>query len=235
MSYEPLREYAQRVNEVLPAPEIWATWGQGNTESDPKRARELLERLLSWAEAGSKVAMCMSAARLRSSQGIVPQHEEAIAWARRAAAVGYPPGMFELGRCHEEGVGVAQDPHAAIQLYEKASAAGYAHAALTLAICYHLGQSVNIDSEKGLHYINRAVTLGDTYAPFELATWYEHGVGVPVDVLLARHWYTVAAESGGLLACLRLSTAYSVGELGLEPDSGIARRFEELSKNCSSV
>lgn len=237
MTYEPLKEFAQRVGEQVSESDVWAVWAvweQCHTESDPERARQLLVRLLSRAEAGSKLAMCMCAARLRSGQGTLLRYKEAAMWARRAAESGYPPGIFELGRCYEDGVGIPQNLGRAIELYEEAAAAGYAHAALTMAIRYHLGQGVTVDPAKGLDYITRAVELGDAYAPFELATWYEHGSGVQVDLLLARHWYGVAADAGSLLACLRLSTAYSVGELGLKQDVEMARKYEELSRKCDA-
>lgn len=233
MAYDPLREFTTLLGEQGAESEVWMLWDECIRAGAAEGASQPLARLVKWAEAGSKLAMCMCAAQMRSVGGM-ESGREAIKWARRAAESGYPPGQFELGRCYEDGVGVPRQLDEAIRLYEASADAGYPQGALALALRYHLGQDIPVDSIRAFHYITRAIELGSAYAPFELATWYEQGHGVATDLSLARHWYEVAAEGGSALACLRLSTAYSFGGLGVMPDRSKATKYEELSRECDA-
>ena len=227
-AYDPLKEFFRRATGEALDLSLWTAWEQIILDTDQSRIRQLLAQILHKAEAGSMPAMCMSAAYLRSKEGGLRQYKEAAVWAARAAELECPPGIFELGACYENGVGVPQNYGQAYKLYEEAAASGYGHAALTLAIRYQLGQGFSVEPSKALDYIMKAIDLGDTYAPYELATWFEHGTGVNIDFSVARHWYAAAAEGGNEFACARLGTAYSLGGLGLEPDSEMARKYYEL-------
>jgi len=87
-------------------PETVALYQRSTAEFGAK-ARE---RTLCLAENGDADAQVSMGVDLRDGAEFLPQdYAQATYWFRRAAAQGDPMAMFNLGRFHQEGRGVAQD------------------------------------------------------------------------------------------------------------------------------
>jgi TPR repeat protein len=70
-----------------------------------------------------------------------------------------------------------------------------------------------------------AARLGDDTAMVELASAYERGSAILADPTQALAWLERAAAADNAVAIERLAQVYAEGELGTEPDSGLAERF----------
>jgi len=79
--------------------------------ADSRAARNTLEIFRNAACRGSLFAMSTCASLYRAGWGTVIEPAQALAWARRAADAGYPPGLFQLGLCQETGTGVERNLH----------------------------------------------------------------------------------------------------------------------------
>src|SRR5699024_5334823 len=75
---------------------------------------------------------------------------DALACYQRAAALGDPNGLTNLGWCLEAGVGVEADPRQAVVLYAQAAAQDYVPALTNLGFCYTYGIGVERDAAKAL-------------------------------------------------------------------------------------
>jgi TPR repeat protein len=61
------------------------------------------------------------------------QYQRAIEWFQRAAAQGYPPAFYALGKAYYFGAGVSQDREKAFEYFEEASRRGHLRAAANIA------------------------------------------------------------------------------------------------------
>jgi TPR repeat protein len=114
-------------------------------------------------------------------------------------------------------------------MYAAAAEAGYRPAATHLATAYSEGRLGNVVGRKAADYAALAANMGDSAAAHMLGEWYEHGTNVQQDDSQAVLWYDKAARLGNPVACLRLNMAYSLGQLGLSPDSTMADEYKRLA------
>jgi len=226
--YDPLAHYAAMSERSDVDPRLYERLPV--TDGRSPEAMSLFAAAIEAARGGSLIAMCRCAQFYRSGWGVDQNLPECVEWSRRAAATGYGPGNFELGRCYEEGSCI-KSMQAAIEQYEAAAEAGYGHAALHLSLIYAVGpESVPRDVDRAVQLASLASALGDPIAPYELGMWFESGEGVQPDEFIARSWYSIAASRGNNFACLRLSLAYQKSDLGLPHDLRRADQFRALSE-----
>lgn len=103
-------------------------------------------------------------------------HRECFYWARRSAELGCVPGVYQLARCHEVGIGVAVDLERCVQLYREAATSGHAPALFSLACFYCSGCVVERrDSTRALELLKQAAESGYTPAMISLATLFTLG------------------------------------------------------------
>ena len=77
---------------------------------------------------------------LGNAHHVWKEYEQAVIWFTRGAEAGLPKSMFNLGRCLEEGKGVAAtDYPAAAGWYRRAADLGNASAANNLSAMYTIG------------------------------------------------------------------------------------------------
>jgi uncharacterized protein len=65
-----------------------------------------------------------------------------------------------LGRCYENGCGVAEDKAAAVEYYRRAADARVARALHNLGLCYENGLGVAEDKAAAVEYYRRAADAG---------------------------------------------------------------------------
>lgn len=110
---------------------------------EPSTAEDAFNQFVEAAMAGSSFAMCICSRLLREGRGTSQSAEQALLWAERAAHTGFAPGVYELARCYEYGVGVDPDVRkagAAVLWYERASELGDPFASVRLQFAYSIGQ-----------------------------------------------------------------------------------------------
>lgn len=194
-----------------------------------EEAHAVFDRFEQAANAGNPFSMCMCSRLSHIGWGTARSDAECYRWARQAAALGYGPGLYELGMCFELGRGVSKDMSEAAKLYECASQARFGFAAHRLGRGYMTGDFGVIDPAKAVEYMRRAYELGESLGAFHLGEWFESGRGVSQNLTASVAWYTKASELGDGFASLRLCEAYMRGELGLPRNEQLARHYEELS------
>jgi TPR repeat protein len=183
-------------------------------------------RVLNAAQSGSAFAMCICATWPGKQGRHKPTDEERYYWAERAARTNYPPGLFELGRCYETGVGTRVDLEEAQALYSRSATTGYGLAAYRLGEAFIGGQFGVLDAPKAVSFMEMACHLGESLGALTLAQWLESGESVKQDLAAAIAWYEQASAMGSFFATHRLQLAYMRGELGLTRDLEKARLYE---------
>nr|BFE56903.1 hypothetical protein GCM10020063_014290 [Dactylosporangium thailandense] len=92
--------------------------------------------------------------------GVERDDAEAGRWLHRAAELGQPRALYNLGAAHATGNGAPKDPRLAVGYYERAALAGNARAAATLGVMYLMGGDVDPDERRAAEWLDRADDLG---------------------------------------------------------------------------
>jgi TPR repeat protein len=116
----------------------------------------------------------------------------AARWIRRAADLGDPSSLNNLGVRYEHGWGVAQDYAAAMTWYRRAAAKGLPIAWDNIGRLYWAGQGVPADPVEAVKWFQRGADTGLVQAQINLAAAYAAGKGAPADPAKALFWYDLA-------------------------------------------
>ncbi len=141
----------------------------------------------------------------------------------RAAALGWPEGLWFMGKCSEMGIGgVKRDSYEAVKWYRKAAELEDADAQFRLGGCYASGEGVEQDPQEAVKWYRKAAEQGYPAAQFILGVCYETGEGVEYDQVEfdqdeAVRWYRSAADQGFPRAQFYLGNCYRAGA-GVEQD-----------------
>lgn len=181
-------------------------WYTGTTGTvDEPRARALFE-----AAAGSGDVlgrMWLARAYSRGRMGFPRDAARASAIAavlldavRRQAALGVTEAVFLMGTAYDVGLGVAEDPAAAMDWFQKAAADGHTLAEHNIGNAYAAGRGVAADPAAAVTWWTKAAAKGDAVPLLRLGEAYEAGRGVAKDLAMARRWYADAAGRGNAAA-----------------------------------
>mmetsp|Transcript_45391 Transcript_45391/g.117516 ORF Transcript_45391/g.117516 Transcript_45391/m.117516 type:complete len:1067 (-) Transcript_45391:528-3728(-) len=147
---------------------------------------------------------------LSEGKGVNPRPGLAVELYERAAGMGSPEAMRNLGYFYSNGVEVEKNIKKAIECYEVASTMKDLEAAANLGYIYL--QSVKPSQpEKALPFLQMSAAGGVTRAQYQLAKLLEKGVGVPADKVEAFGWYRRAAEGGHVLAMNVIGVMFAGG------------------------
>ena len=87
--------------------------------------------------------------------------EKALYWYQKSAALKYPQGMIDLGRCYIGAYDTSQcDYEKAITLFTEAAHLGCADGYYGLGVCYAEGLGVEKDRKKARELLLKAVEMG---------------------------------------------------------------------------
>lgn len=104
---------------------------------------------------------------------------DGIKYLRMASEMGVVDANFQLGRCYEQGIGVARDEQSAFGQFKIAAAKGHAKAALCAANLlftgFHSGIPSAFEISRSFHYYIQAAALGDASAVNSLGLLVEDG------------------------------------------------------------
>ncbi|HEY8948521.1 MAG TPA: tetratricopeptide repeat protein, partial [Rhizomicrobium sp.] len=120
----------------------------------------------------------------------------AVTWFGRAAEKDNIDAHNMLGRCYENGWGVARDFDAAGRHYAIAASAGDAWAQYNLGHLFLDGLGVPRDVDEAFAWYMRSAAQGHVRAMSLVGRCYEEGWGVAQDATLARAWYRKSADGG---------------------------------------
>lgn len=168
---------------------------------DDARARQLVDRAATDGDVLSRMWVARAYSRGRLGYPRDPARATAIAEAllsavRRQADLGAVEAVFLMGTAYDEGLGVPEDPGAALAWFERAAAAGHVLAAHNIGNAYASGRGVAASPATAVTWWLKAAARGDAVPQVRLGEAYERGLGVPVDLVEARRWYADAARRG---------------------------------------
>ncbi len=126
--------------------------------------------------------------------------EQVVGAVQKQAAAGVVDAVFLMGTAYDEGLGVAEDPAAAVDWFRKAAAAEHTLAEHNLGNAYAAGRGVPADPAAAIVWWTKAALKGDAVPQLRLGEAYERGIGVPPDMTEAKRWYAAAAARGNAAA-----------------------------------
>lgn len=151
---------------------------------------------------------------------------------RRAAELGDPEGMYNLGDTYEYGKGeVTKDEEEAIVWYRKAVEAGHGKSAKALGRIYYEDKDESI----AIEWYRKGAELGDSCCMNNLGYAYEYGKGgLTKDGAKAIEWYRRSIEFDTTCGCgmFSLGISYEKGENGLRRDE---ERAVELYRKAAEA
>eukprot|EP01031_Cornospumella_fuschlensis_P023382 gene23382-28374_t len=116
---------------------------------------------------------------------------DAEAWFERAAVLGLPMAMYNLGMTHFN----KEHYLPAVRWFKKAAELDEANSLVVLAGCYAEGLGVTVDHLETFHCLEKAVSLNNSMAQNTLGSWYYYGNNVVnVDFRKACDLFVLAAK-----------------------------------------
>lgn len=89
--------------------------------------------------------------------------------------------QFILGCLYQNGEGVQQDYHKALEWYTKSADNNNPEAMSNIGYMYKMGQGTSIDYDEAKKWYEKAADLGDELAMWNMGFFYESGLGVKQD------------------------------------------------------
>ena len=130
----------------------------------------------------------------------------------RLAQNGNANFQYNLGRCYDRGLKVAQDYKQALYWYQKAAEQGHDKAANNLGCMYLDGRGVEQDYEKAAYWLELSAQKNDTLAILNLGCMYEDGnLGGSQNYDKAFEYYQKADKLGCAPAAYELGHCFEVG------------------------
>jgi hypothetical protein len=163
-----------------------------------QRYAEAIEALRPLAEQEHVEAMSHLGAMLAFDwEGAPKQEQEALRWTQRAADMGFPQAMCNLGWSYENGHGTPQDMEQALTWYRRAADLGNAGAMRKLGELLLVGAEDDAARLAGAAtWLELAADEGDTEAMVLFAQLLETGRGVERKRGLAVEYYQRAVDEG---------------------------------------
>ena len=158
----------------------------------------------------------------------------AFKYYEKAAKLGYAEAQNYLGRCYEEGWGIAKNESEAFNWYQKAAEQGLAVAQYNLADCYLNGIGVPENKEKAFNWYQKAAEQGSAEAQNMLGRCYKEEWGIAKNDDKAVCWYQRAAEQGNIDAQYNLAVCYFNGE-GIKENKAEAIKWFTKAANKNSA
>ena len=126
----------------------------------------------------------------------VGDYENAFNEFKLLAEDGDAEAQNKLAMMFQRGMGIPQDPDAALQWYQKAAEGGFSPAQLNLGAMYRKGVCIPPDYPEASRWYRKAAEQGVSEAQYNLGMMYFYGNGLPRDMVQAYAWVDIAANSG---------------------------------------
>lgn len=115
-------------------------------------------------------------------RGVQKAHGQAAVWYEKAANLGQPHAMKNLGHAYIYGLGVTQDQQVGKKWLLRAAEAGEPNAMYSVGRIFEHGVAGVRDYEEAARWYKKASSLGHDGALRSLANFYEKGLGVGQDL-----------------------------------------------------
>lgn len=122
--------------------------------------------------------------------------QHGFAWFNKAAAQGHLMALNMVGRCYDQGWGVAINKDRGAECFRLAAKRGLDWGMYNYATALTLGEGVAEDKAAALDWFERAAALGNAKAINYVGSFYEDGWVVARDVARAADCYARAAAGG---------------------------------------
>lgn len=212
----------QRIPRVLPYDElsrIGASWEGAEKSLSRGDFKSAIDGYLETLERARSVTPSSSAFVLRvAADGVDTTDKNWFAQVLKRAQDRDPDYQYGLGTLYAEGLGVRQDPAAAIRWFGFASLNGHPAGRAAMGAALLSGRGVEVDYVLGRELLEKADAEGVVMACERLGYLHEKGLGCDRDFDMAKKYYERAAENGCALAVAELGGLYERGD-GVEPDS----------------
>ncbi len=157
--------------------------------------------------------------------------------ARLEAEVGDPVGMWKLGYCYNNGIGVAKSGYRAFEWWRKGADLNDAWATCCVGLCYDLGWGVAVDQKAAFDWYLKAAELGDAEATATVGGRYLTGNGVEKDVEKGLEWTRKAFDLDAPTAARNLACCYRTGygvAFDWAKDEEYARQARKLQERLNA-
>ena len=134
---------------------------------------------------------------------------------RRAADMGLPEAMTELGARYSFGRGVIRDDIVALKWQRLAADHANSEALLRIGLINATGRGVPVNEKIAAGWIKGAASYGNVNAMYLMAMLHEDGLGVEQSIPKMVHWFELAAKNGHVEAMFFLGQIYENGEDGI--------------------
>jgi len=124
--------------------------------------------------------------------GVPKDSVAANEWYRKAAELGDPNAMHNLGLSYETGSGIEPDKRTAFSWFEKAAQLGHAISQRRVGFILYNGDGVPADPVTALDWYRKAAVQGDVESIANIGLAYRDGQGVQADSVEAYAWLDVA-------------------------------------------
>lgn len=131
--------------------------------------------------------------------------------ARLEAEAGDLVGMWKLGYCYINGIGVAQSEYRAFEWLRKGADLNDALTTYCVGVCYDMGYGVAVDKKAAFDWYLKAAELGNAAATAAVGARYLTGNGVEKDVEKGLEWTRKAFDLGDDMAARNLAYCYRTG------------------------
>ncbi len=186
---------------------------------DGKKAVEFYEKAIagdSWFDKAH--AMNALAILYEKGAGDVPSDmAKAMDWYTKAADLGYPAAICNLGLVYCYGKGVTQDYAKAKGYYEHAAKRGESMSSYELGVIYENARGVEKDYATALQYYQQALERGYYQASYKIGLFYDNGFGVEVDYAKAMDYFMIGVKENYHFSFGAVAYMYSEGH-GVEVD-----------------
>ena len=149
------------------------------------------------AKAGNAEAQFRLGVMYGNGDGVVLDHQQALAWFEKAVAQGHENALITLAWMYASGTGVEADEARARELYLEAARRGSAKAQYVVATMYRFAQyGVAKDMQAAIDWYLKAADQGMPTAQFALGKMLMEGKGVLRDDAAALQWLSLAHVNG---------------------------------------
>ncbi|MBQ7585401.1 MAG: sel1 repeat family protein [Desulfovibrionaceae bacterium] len=155
----------------------------------------------------------------------IGHYKETLNLLQPLASDGNAVAQILVGRCYENGLGVAQDLPTAAKWYQLAAEQNNDQAQVFLGYCYEIGMGVAKDPAKTVELMTKAAKAGNAEAQFNLALYASKGLyGVKKDHKESFAFALKSAKQGYAQAERFVGACYEFG-VGVEANADLAKEW----------
>lgn len=164
------------------------------------------------ADDGDRLSKCRMGEMYYEGHGVDKRPLKAFQLIKESYDPKCPETVFQLGKCHFEGIGTPENKELGFEMIISLAEEGYPPAENYVSVRYHDGDYPGKDKEKMLFWLNRAVAHEDPKALYNMGKFLFEGKIVPMNQYEAVKLWKRSSELHCIPATGRLGYSYLKGE-----------------------